>query len=67
MTTQDAVKAKPAPKKRKPAVKKKAVTPPTHTEIAILAEKFWIERGKTDGYAEHDWLRAEQELHGKAS
>lgn len=46
--------------------KVKAVTP-THAEIAHLAEKFWAERGHTDGYAEQDWLRAEQELRQKAS
>ncbi|GAC1418255.1 MAG: hypothetical protein NVSMB62_09820 [Acidobacteriaceae bacterium] len=46
--------------------KVKAVTP-THTEIAHLAEKYWAERGHQDGYAEQDWLRAEQELRRKAS
>ena len=46
-----------------------AVTPthvetvtPTHEEIARLAQQFWAERGHTDGHAEQDWLRAEQEL-----
>ncbi|MDP9038247.1 MAG: DUF2934 domain-containing protein [Acidobacteriota bacterium] len=43
-----------------------AVTP-THAEIARLAERFWAERGHTDGNAEQDWLRAEQELRKKAS
>jgi hypothetical protein len=49
------------------AVKSKAAaapapTIPTHQEIALLAEKYWAERGWQDGAAEQDWLRAEQEL-----
>ena len=44
----------------------KSVTP-SHEEIAQLAQRFWVERGWQDGYAEQDWLRAEQELRGKAS
>lgn len=40
---------------------------PTHQEIAALAEKYWAERGHTDGQAEQDWLRAEQELMKLAS
>jgi Protein of unknown function (DUF2934) len=35
---------------------------PTHDQIAALAQKFWAERGYTEGHAEHDWLRAEREL-----
>jgi hypothetical protein len=44
----------------------KAITP-SHDEIAQLAQKYWAERGWQDGYAEQDWLRAEQELIGIAS
>jgi Protein of unknown function (DUF2934) len=44
----------------------KAITP-SHHEIAQLAQKYWAERGWQDGYAEQDWLRAEQELIGIAS
>ena len=44
----------------------KAITP-SHHEIAQLAQKYWAERGWQDGYAEQDWLRAEQELMGIAS
>jgi Protein of unknown function (DUF2934) len=52
--------------------KTKATPPPTpavpaHHEIALLAEKYWAERGWQDGAAEHDWLRAEQELMKLAS
>jgi hypothetical protein len=33
-------------------------------QIAELAYSYWISRGQTHGSAEHDWLRAEQELSG---
>ncbi|MBW4026329.1 MAG: DUF2934 domain-containing protein [Acidobacteria bacterium] len=63
--------AKPAAKAKTTA---KATTPgpvavprPTHEEISRLAEQFWNENGRPHGSAEHDWLRAEQHLLGKAS
>ncbi|HYK35443.1 DUF2934 domain-containing protein [Alloacidobacterium sp.] len=40
---------------------------PTHDQIAALAQKYWAERGYTDGQAELDWLRAEHDLTQKAS
>lgn len=40
---------------------------PSHDQIAELARKYWAERGYKDGHHEEDWLRAEQELRGKAS
>jgi hypothetical protein len=40
---------------------------PSYEEIAQLAERYWAERGWQDGYAEQDWLRAEQKLLGVAS
>lgn len=40
---------------------------PSHDQIADLARKYWAERGYKDGHQEEDWLRAEQELRGKAS
>jgi hypothetical protein len=40
---------------------------PSREQIAELARKYWAERGWKDGYAEQDWLRAEQELRGMAS
>jgi hypothetical protein len=68
---------KPAPKvaaktKVKAAPKSKTVDiaasrTPSYAEIAQLAERYWAERGWQDGHAEHDWLRAEQELLGVAS
>jgi hypothetical protein len=63
-------KGKAAPKAK--AVETKAVDvaasrTPTYEEIAQLAERYWAERGWQDGYAEQDWLRAEQQLLGVAS
>ncbi|HEY0795012.1 MAG TPA: DUF2934 domain-containing protein [Acidisarcina sp.] len=40
---------------------------PSREEIARLAEKYWAERGHPQGSPECDWIRAEQELVGKAS
>jgi hypothetical protein len=73
--TGTAVKAAPkvaAKTKVKAAPKTKAVDvagsrTPSDAEIAQLAERYWAERGWQDGYAEQDWLRAEQELLGVAS
>lgn len=39
----------------------------SHDEIAHLAHRFWNERGRQHGQHQDDWLRAEQELRGKAS
>jgi hypothetical protein len=66
-------KAKAPAKPRKTAVKKDkvAATPapvmPSREEIEKLAQRYWAQRGYTDGFAEQDWLRAEQELLQKAS
>jgi hypothetical protein len=57
--------AKTAPKTK--VVDVAASRTPTYEEIARLAERYWAERGWQDGYAEQDWLRAEQELLGVAS
>jgi hypothetical protein len=60
-------------KPRKTATKKtKAETPtvgtmPSREEIEKLARAYWAQRGYQDGYAEQDWIRAEQELRQKAS
>lgn len=76
MSTTEKPKATKAPAKpRKTATKTKvpaapaapALVVPTHQEIALLAEKYWAERGWQDGAAEQDWLRAEQELMKLAS
>jgi Protein of unknown function (DUF2934) len=62
-------KAEKTTKPRKAPAKKKTaaalepiVIRPTHDQIAALAQKYWAERGYSDGQAEQDWLRAEQEL-----
>jgi hypothetical protein len=39
----------------------------THDQVALLAHRFWIERGRAHGRHEEDWFRAERELHAKAS
>jgi hypothetical protein len=39
----------------------------SHDEIAVLAHRFWNERGRQHGHDAEDWLRAEQTLLGKAS
>jgi hypothetical protein len=76
-------KAKAPAKPRKTAATSKAAVTPialvekkieeqkpvvvTHEEISQLAHRFWAERGHQHGNPEQDWLRAEQELRGKAS
>jgi hypothetical protein len=39
----------------------------SYDEIARLAHRYWAERGHQHGHDADDWLRAEQELRGKAS
>lgn len=71
--SETAKKAKTPAKPRKTATKKTAAKPgpvgvPTSPEqVALLAHRFWIERGHQHGKHEDDWYRAEQELRGKAS
>jgi Protein of unknown function (DUF2934) len=73
------VAAKPVePAERKPVQKKSAAKKPvasangksgsiTHDQVALLAHRFWIERGRAHGRHEEDWFRAERELRAKAS
>ncbi len=69
--TEKKVKAPTKPKKTaaKPKIVMEKATGvgPTTQQIAELAHRFWAERGGHHGWHEHDWLRAEQELRGKAS
>jgi hypothetical protein len=65
--TETVKKAKAPAKSRKTAAKKEkvaqpAATGPSHEEIERLARSYWEQRGHQDGFAEQDWLRAEQEL-----
>lgn len=54
--------------KRKASPNKTAQTPSvSREEIAMLAHRFWAERGYRHGHDAEDWLRAEQTLLGKAS
>jgi hypothetical protein len=57
---------KPAAKKEKAASPSRSAMPPRE-EIEKLARAYWEQRGYQDGFAEQDWLRAEQELLKKAS
>lgn len=43
------------------------VKPVSQEEVAVLAHRFWAERGYQHGNHVDDWFRAEQELRGKAS
>ena len=58
---------KKAAAKKQTVAEKVTATTPTHEEIAQLAQQYWAERGRQDGQAEQDWLRAEQELMSMAS
>ncbi len=64
-------KAKAPAKPRKTTAKKEDTTArtamPPREEIEKLARAYWEQRGYQDGFAEQDWLRAEQELLKKAS
>jgi len=57
---------KTAAKKEKP-VQAARLAMPSREEIEQLARSYWAARNYQDGFAEQDWLRAEQELLKKAS
>jgi len=74
--TEKKPKAPAKPRKaaaKTPAAKKATVTEitaaaaPSHEEVSRLAHQYWIDRGRQDGHHVQDWLRAEEELRGKAS
>ncbi len=58
-----AIATKTATKKAKVVISSK----PTCEQIEKLAKSYWEARGRVDGYAEQDWLRAEEELLKAAS
>jgi len=67
-------KAKAPAKPKKTAVKKAEATtgiaivkPVSQEEVALLAHRYWAERGYQHGRHVDDWFRAEQELRNKAS
>jgi hypothetical protein len=53
--------------KRKTLAKVSEIRVVQHDEIARLAHRFWADRGFQHGHDAEDWLRAEQQLLGKAS
>lgn len=59
-------KAKAAPVAKAAPIELKPLAV-SHTEIAQRAREIWAERGYRQGFAEQDWLQAEQELLKKAS
>lgn len=54
--------AKPVVAKAKAAESAKVKQWPSHEEIALLAHRYYEERGWKDGFHDQDWFRAEQEL-----
>jgi hypothetical protein len=71
----EAIKKAKTPSKPKKAATRKTeaptgiaiVKPVSREEVAVLAHRFWAERGYQHGQHVNDWFRAEQELRGKAS
>ena len=66
-TTASASAPTPIAAKRKTATKLAESASVTHEQIAALAHRLWNERGRQHGKDAEDWLRAEQQLLGKAS
>jgi hypothetical protein len=64
--TNGAAPKKAAPKKKSTTAKATPISV-SREEIAMLAHRFWIERGGQHGSHVDDWIRAERELLGKAS
>jgi hypothetical protein len=44
-----------------------AISKPAREVVEQLAYQYWAQRGYQHGYSVQDWLRAEQELQGRAS
>jgi hypothetical protein len=65
-TSASAAAVKEIAPKRQAGAKMTAISV-SHDEIARLAHKYWAEPGGQHGHDAEDWLRAEQELRGKAS
>jgi hypothetical protein len=65
--TKATAKPRKAPTKKLTVAEAPKTAAPSPDEIKQLAEKYWASRGYQEGHAEQDWLRAEQELRGKAS
>jgi hypothetical protein len=69
-TVEKKAKAAPRAKGAKTAVVKVAAATapsnlrewPSHEEIALLAHRYYEERGWQDGFHEQDWFKAERDL-----
>ena len=57
--------AAPAPTIIRKTIRQAALREPTDEEIARRAYELYLARGRQDGRAADDWLRAEQELRGE--
>jgi hypothetical protein len=66
-TTAKAAVAREPVTAKKPTRGKVTQMKASHEDIARLAHRYWAERGHKHGSDADDWLRAEQELRGKAS
>lgn len=66
-TAAKTMEPKEAVPKKKTAKAKVTQMKASREQIAMLAHRFWMERGGQHGHDAEDWLRAEQELLGKAS
>jgi hypothetical protein len=60
-------KPRKSPARKKTASTKVIMMSVAHEQIAQLAHHYWLEGGCQHGRDAEDWLRAEQELLGKAS
>jgi hypothetical protein len=65
--TKATVKPRKTPTKKPTVAAAAKPVSPSREEIERLAKEYWAGRGFQDGFAEQDWLRAEQELRQKAS
>jgi len=65
--TKATAKPRKTPTKKPTVAQAPKVVSPSREEIERLAKEYWASRGFQDGFAEQDWLRAEQELRQKAS
>ena len=63
-------KVQAAAKTRKPSRKiggVESASVSTHEKVALLAYKYWEERGRQGGSSEEDWYRAEKDVLSRAS
>jgi hypothetical protein len=56
----------PAARNRSRTATAPAISIPSEDKIRSRAYQLYEERGREDGHAMEDWLRAEEEIHSKA-